>query len=74
MAQIEQATERLQTAIDRLDRAIAARTSAKNPQDDELRTALLETKQENALLQATAGQASERLDSLIARLRTLLES
>lgn len=74
MSQIDQATQRLQTAIDRLDRAIAGRTEAKGSQDDELRTALLKTKQENAQFQATAGQASERLDSLIIRLRTLLES
>lgn len=74
MSQLDEASERLQTAIDRVDRAVAARASAKAPQDDELRAALLETKQENARLQATAGQASERLDLLIVRLRTLLES
>lgn len=74
MSQLEEATQKLQTAIDRLDRAAAARKGGSESQDVELRAALLDTKQQNARLQAVASQASGRLDSAISRLRAILEA
>ncbi len=73
MSRLEEANVRLQSAIDRLDRVAAARGRAQS-QDVELRSALLDVKQQNARLQATSSQASDRLDSAIARLRAILEA
>lgn len=74
MSRLEQATERLQSAIDRLDRAMAARPLGEGGGDSELRAALLDAKQENARLQATAAETARGLDSAIARLRAMLEA
>ena len=74
MSQLEEATRKLQAAIDRLDRATTARLGQSESQDVELRAALLDAKQQNARLQAVASQASGRLDTAISRLRALLET
>ncbi len=74
MSRLEQATERLQSAIERLDRAVAARPLEGAPEESELRSALLDTKQENARLQATAAETARGLDAAIARLRAMLEA
>lgn len=73
MSRLDQAAQRLQSALDRLDRAVAARVEHGGGTDDELRAALAHTKGENAKLQAAAGQAAERLDAAIGRLRAVLE-
>ena len=73
MSRLDQAAQRLQSALDRLDKAVAARGDQDGATDDELRAALAQTKGENARLQATAGQAAERLDAAISRLRAVLE-
>ena len=74
MSQLEEATQKLQSAIDRLDRAVTARAGQSETQDVEVRAALLEAKQQNARLQAVASQAGDRLDTAIGRLRTILEA
>lgn len=73
MSRLDQAAQRLETALDRLDKAVAARAEGGGGTDAELRAALTRTKGENARLQATAGQAAERLDAAISRLRAVLE-
>ena len=73
MSRLDQAAQRLQSALDRLDKAVAARAEQGGGTDDDLRAALAQTKGENARLQATAGQAAERLDAAISRLRAVLE-
>ena len=73
MSRLDQAAQRLQSALDRLDKAVAARGDQDGATDDELRAALAQTKGKNARLQATAGQAAERLDAAISRLRAVLE-
>lgn len=73
MSRLEEASARLQSAIERLDRVAAAQVRA-GSQDVELRSALLDAKQENARLQAVSSQTGDRLDSAIARLRTILEA
>ena len=74
MSQLEEATQKLQSAIDRLDQAVTVRAGRSDPQDVEVRAALLEAKQQNARLQAVASQAGGRLDTAIGRLRTILEA
>ena len=73
MARLEQAAQRLQTALDRLDRAVVAKTAQGGAADDDLLAALEGTRRENARLQEVAAQATNRLDAAIGRLRTVLE-
>jgi|GEM_PF-1943713 len=73
MSRLDQAAQRLQSALDRLDKAVAATAEQGGGADAELRAALARTKGENAQLQATAGQTAERLDAAIDRLRAVLE-
>ncbi len=73
MSQLEEATRKLELALERLDRAAAARAGQAESQDVELRAAVLDAKQNNARLQAAATQAGDRLDSAIIRLRAILE-
>lgn len=87
MVQLEEATRRLQSAVDRLDRAVVAGAERANQgqagegqagegrageEQDELRAALERKSQENARLQAVAAEAGDRIDSAIGRLKTLL--
>lgn len=80
MSQLEEATRRLQTALDRLDRAVTARANAdtaagagEGEGEAALRAALNAAERENARLQLAAAQASERLDAAILRLKDVLE-
>ncbi len=73
MAQLEEATRRLQSAIERLDRAVVARVEQSGGgQGEGLREALEQKAQENARLQAVAAEAGERIDTAISRLKVLL--
>ena len=71
MAQLEEATRRLQSAVERLDRAVVARVEQGGPREG-LREALEEKAQENARLQAVAAEAGARIDTAINRLKVLL--
>ena len=71
MAQLEEATRRLQSAVERLDRAVLARAE-QGGQGKDLREALEQKTQENARLQAVAAEAGDRIDSAIGRLKALL--
>lgn len=73
MSRLDEATRRLQTAIDRLDRAVTTRAGSATGGDAELQAALKGAKQENAKLQSVASQASRRLDAAIGRLKDVLE-
>ena len=78
MSELEQATRRLQAALERLERAAQARSES--PDDDNdgrgavavLRENLAQTAEDKERLQAVAEQASERLGGAIARLDSLL--
>jgi uncharacterized protein YukE len=75
MAQLEQATQRLQSALDRLDsvvESLAARNSGNGA--EELRAKLDATQQENVTLQELTGAVAERLDDTIERLQSALEA
>ena len=67
MAQLNQATKRLEAALDRLERALE-RGSA-HGEDRELRSALQAARQENAALQEVARTVAARLDGTIAQLK-----
>ncbi len=73
MSRLDQAARRLQSALDRLDRAVVAKAAQGGAADDDLRAALEGTRRENARLQAAAAQATTRLDAAIGRLRAVLE-
>ncbi len=71
MARLDEASARLQRAIENLERAVAARAEQGGGDDQALRDALKAAQQENAALQQVAGTVSARLDSAITRLRRL---
>lgn len=79
MTRLNQATERLKSALDRLDQAVEnrvkARANGEGASDDaELRAALAAAHKENETLQNLAGEVSSRLDSTIARLKSVMEA
>ena len=75
MPRLEEASQRLQVAIDNLEKVVAAR-AARGEQDGgddpALREALEAARRENAQLQQLAGTVSSRLDATIGRLRKLV--
>jgi hypothetical protein len=73
MSRLDEAARRLQSALDRLDRAVVAQSAQSGAADDDLLTALEGTRRENDRLQAVAAQATTRLDAAIGRLKTVLE-
>jgi uncharacterized protein YigA (DUF484 family) len=73
MSRLQEATRKLESVIERIDRA-AQNSDRDDAQSVELRAALLDSKQDNARLDAVTSQAGDRLDSAIARLRAILES
>ncbi len=80
MAQLDQATKRLQAALDSLERAVESRSgSGSGPGggaggEAALRAALDSARQENAALQDAAGAVAARLDQTIERLKATLET
>lgn len=71
MADLHQATERLQAALDRIERAV----ERERPGDvTGLQSALDTARRENAELQKVARTVADRLDSTIARLKNGLQS
>ncbi len=78
MTRLNEATERLKSALDRLDQAVETRAQARSngasaSGDEELRAALAAAREENENLQNLAGEVSSRLDSTIARLKSVME-
>ncbi len=76
MAHLNQATKRLQDALDRLERAVDARVGNGADKDDggELHAALAAAKEQNMTLQNAASTVATRLDSTIARFKSALEA
>ena len=80
MPRLEEASHRLQVAIDNLERVVAARAAqgagaagqGGDADDAALRDALEAARRENAQLQQLAGTVSSRLDATIGRLRKLV--
>lgn len=75
MPRLEEASHRLQVAIDNLERVVAARVvrgAAGGGGDAALREALEAARRENAELQQLASTVSTRLDATIGRLRRLV--
>lgn len=72
MAQLDEASRRLQAAIENLEKVVSARAAQSGGGDDQaLREALQAAQQENAVLQQLTSSVSARLDSAIVRLRRL---
>jgi len=74
MPRLEEASHRLQVAIDRLEQVVTARGAQGDAggEDPALREALAAARRENAQLQQLAGTVSSRLDATIGRLRKLV--
>jgi hypothetical protein len=76
MPRLEEASQRLQVAIDRLEQVVTSRGAKGRGegggQDKALREALDAARRENAQLQQLAGTVSSRLDATIGRLRKLV--
>ena len=75
MARLEEASERLQRALDHLERAVEQKSRGGSDEEAaSLRSALLSVKQENQALRDVAGVVSQRLDSVISRLRQVMQA
>jgi division protein CdvB (Snf7/Vps24/ESCRT-III family) len=77
MPRLQDASHRLQVAIDRLEQVVTARAAQTGKagaagDDSALREALAAARRENAQLQKLAGTVSTRLDATIGRLRKLV--
>ena len=72
MAQLNKATKRLQTALDKLERVVESRAAGDG--DADLRAAFDSARQENAVLQDAADAVAARLDKTIERLKATLEA
>ena len=73
MTRLEEATQRLQAALDRLEQA-AARRSADTPDTVDLQAEIATLRRENAGLRELGGSVSGRLDAAINRLQLVLEA
>ena len=71
-ARVERALQRLEKAMDRLDTAMEMRAEA--APDPETERALEAARAENDRLREASDGVARRLDSTIARLRTVLEA
>ncbi len=67
MAELHRAAERLQAALDRIERAVERDGPAQAP--DDLQAALRSARSENAQLQELARTVADRLDGTIDRLK-----
>ncbi|GAB4372390.1 MAG: hypothetical protein Kow00114_33800 [Kiloniellaceae bacterium] len=76
MPRLDEASHRLQRAIDHLEQVVTARAGsgkgAGGGDDAALRAALEAARRENARLRQIAGTVSTRLDATIGRLRKLV--
>jgi hypothetical protein len=73
MRPIEQATERLNLAIERLERAVSP-PAASNGKPDPQHAALTAMQSEQASLQKVVDTVAHRLDLAIGRLKLILEN
>ena len=74
MSRLEDGVLRLEAALERLDRALAARGSADHGKRAALRAQLDAALRRNEEIGALADQAAERLDRAAGRAASLLES
>lgn len=74
MTQLDLATKRLEQAVERLERALAAGAKSNGSNVVELQAQLEHTERENASLRDVTSDVSDRLDTAILRLRTILEA
>jgi len=74
MSHLNTALDRLDTAIERLQSAISTREQRAGVATERLTVELRDVKATHAILEAEARNVSTRLDAVIGRLKTLLES
>ena len=72
MAGVEEATQRLYLAVERLESALASRESESNDQAAGSQAALDQMRAENNALKQSATSVSERLEAAIVRVNAVL--
>ena len=74
MTRLDEARQKLEAAVTRLEKAARASGSVDGPDAAALRKALDETRAQHDALVKTTGHVSQRLDNAIDRLRLVLEA
>ncbi len=74
MSRVENASERLQAALDRLEKTLEAEMGAAGGKGGEAPAPLQETRRRNQELSDVAAQVAQRLDRAVGRINAILES
>ncbi len=74
MSRVEDASERLQAALDRLEKTLEAQMGAGGGKGGETPAPLQETRRRNQELSDVADQVAQRLDRAVGRINAILES
>ena len=74
MTRLDEARQKLEAAVARLERAARTSQSMDGPKAEALKKALDETRAQHDALVKTTGHVSQRLDNAIDRLRHVLEA
>ena len=72
MSRLHDATARLESALGRLEAAVADRSTLPAGSEGELQSTLDQARQENAALRQSLENATTRLDGAIERLKSVL--
>ncbi len=74
MSRVENASERLQAALDRLEKTLDAQMGAGGGKGGETPAPLQETRRRTQELSDVADQVAQRLDRAVGRINAILES
>lgn len=74
MSRVEDAIQRLNAALDRLDKVVEARGGARHGDAGRLRAALDDARRRNEEVGALADQVATRVDRAVRRVDSILES
>ena len=72
MSRLSNAAAKLDTAIDRIEAALASRSPSAESDRNELQMTIDQVRQENAALKQSVGNAQDRLDHAIDRIRSMV--
>ena len=72
MSRLDDAAGKLESALERIEAAVAARAGSAGKDKLELQSTIDQVRQENAALKQSVTNAQERLDHAIERIRSML--